>query len=209
MQKIKTKALMRVNPRLLAVEALQRCALGECKGACCVFGVWVDLGEMEDIMQHAALILPHMSEDARNPGEWFAPVEWNDNRSPSGKVIHTAVENRPDHYGQTACIFCLSDGKCALQVAADANGFHPWRFKPFFCILHPLDLDDKGRITLDSLENMMSEAGSCVRPADAAQPLLDTFEPELRYLMGENIYAALKELAEENTRHRQRCGSID
>jgi len=199
MQKIKTKALMRVNPRLLAVEALQRCALGECKGACCVFGVWVDLGEMEDIMQHAALILPHMPEDARNPGEWFAPVEWNDNRSPSGKVIHTAVENRPDHYGQTACIFCLSDGKCALQVAADANGFHPWRFKPFFCILHPLDLDDKGRITLDSLENMMSEAGSCVRPADAAQPLLDTFEPELRYLMGENIYAALKELAEENT----------
>ena len=163
---------MRVNPRLLAVEALQRCALGECKGACCVFGVWVDLGEMEDIMQHAALILPHMPEDARNPGEWFAPVEWNDNRSPSGKVIHTAVENRPDHYGQTACIFCLSDGKCALQVAADANGFHPWRFKPFFCILHPLDLDDKGRITLDSLENMMSEAGSCVRPADAAQPLL-------------------------------------
>lgn len=199
MQKIKTKALMRVNPRLLAVEALQRCALGECKGACCVFGVWVDLGEMEDIMQHAALILPHMPEDARNPGEWFAPVEWNDNRSTSGKVIHTAVENRPDHYGQTACIFCLSDGKCALQVAADANGFHPWRFKPFFCILHPLDLDDKGRITLDSLENMMSEAGSCVRPADAAQPLLDTFEPELRYLMGENIYAALKELAEENT----------
>ena len=190
---------MRVNPRLLAVEALQRCALGERKGACCVFGVWVDLGEMEDIMQHAALILPHMPEDARNPGEWFAPVEWNDNRSPSGKVIHTAVENRPDHYGQTACIFCLSDGKCALQVAADANGFHPWRFKPFFCILHPLDLDDKGRITLDSLENMMSEAGSCVRPADAAQPLLDTFEPELRYLMGENIYAALKELAEENT----------
>lgn len=199
MQKIKTKALMRVNPRLLAVEALQRCALGECKGACCVFGVWVDLGEMEDIMQHAALILPHMPEDARNPGEWFAPVEWNDNRSPSGKVIHTAVENRPDHYGQTACIFCLSDGKCALQVAADANGFHPWRFKPFFCILHPLDLDDKGRITLDSLENMMSEAGSCVRPADAAQPLLDTFEPELRYLMGERIYNALKELADENT----------
>lgn len=184
-----------VNPRLLATEALQRCDLGECKGACCVFGVWVDQGEMEDIMRHAALILPHMPEDARNPGEWFAPVESNDKRSPSGKVIHTAVENRPDHYGKTACVFCLTDGKCALQVAAVENRLHPWRFKPFYCILHPLDLDKEGRITLDSLENMVDEPGSCVRACAQPVSLLDTFAPELKYLLGERAYRALKECA--------------
>lgn len=184
-----------VNPRLLAIEALQRCDLGECKGACCVFGVWVDQGEMEDIMRHAALILPHMPVDARNPGEWFAPVESNDKRSPSGKVIHTAVENRPDHYGKTACVFCLTDGKCALQVAAVENRLHPWRFKPFYCILHPLDLDKEGRITLDSLENMVDEPGSCVRACAQPASLLDTFAPELKYLLGERAYRALKESA--------------
>lgn len=93
---------------------------------------------------------------------------------------------------------CLM-GNARCKLLQMPMGFIPGALSLFFCILHPLDLDDKGRITLDSLENMMSEAGSCVRPADAAQPLLDTFEPELRYLMGENIYAALKELAEENT----------
>ncbi len=186
----------RVNPRMLMSEPLQRCKLGECKGACCVFGVWVDLREVDDIIRNAAVILPHMPEDARTPGEWFAPVEDNDKRSPSGKVIHTAVENRPDHYRGTACIFCLADGKCALQVAAVANGLHPWRFKPFYCVLHPLDLDENSRITLDDMKEMVNEEGSCVRPAPEALPLTETFEPELRYLLGDNAYLALRALAD-------------
>lgn len=188
------QVLNRVSPRMLKAEALQRCKLGECKGACCVFGVWVDLREVDDIMRNATLILPHMPADARIPGEWFAAVEDIDKRSPSGRVIHTAVENRPEHYGGTACIFCLPDGKCALQVAAMANGLHPWRFKPFYCILHPLDLDEDGRITLDKVDEMVGEEGSCVRPALKPIPLIETFEPELSYLLGDKAYKDTKEL---------------
>lgn len=195
MEPLHNPILERINPRMLDAEPLQRCQLGDCRGACCVFGVWVDLREVKDIMQHAALILPHMPANARVPGEWFAAVEDEDKNSPSGKVIHTAVETRPDHYGGTACIFCLEDGKCALQVAAIANGLHPWRLKPYYCILHPLDLDEQGRITLDRTEEMIYDEGSCVRPAPDAVPLADTFEAELSYLLGEKGYQALKELA--------------
>lgn len=193
------KALSRVNPRLLQSEAIQRCSLADCKGACCVFGVWVDLREVDDIMRNAAIILPHMPPDCRVPGEWFAAVEDRDKRSPSGRVIHTAIENRAEHYQGTACVFCLADGKCALQVAALANNLHPWRFKPFYCVLHPLDLDEEGRITLDAAEDMVNEQGSCLRRAPKPIPLLDTFEPELKYLLGEQTFSCLKQFTSRNT----------
>ncbi len=192
MEELKNPVLDRVNPRMLLAEPLQRCRLEDCKGACCVFGVWLDPREVDDIIRNSALILPHMPQDARTPGEWFAPVEDFDKRSPSGKVMHTAVETRPEHYGGTACIFCLEDGKCALQVAASANGLHPWRFKPYYCILHPLDLDEDGRITLDKPEEMVNEPGSCVRSAGQPIPLVDTFESEFRYLLGDKGYEALR-----------------
>ena len=182
----------RVDPRMLRSEPLRRCKLEECQGACCVFGVWVDLREVDDILHHTSLIIPHMPLESRNPGEWFVPVEDKDHLSPTGKVNHTAVENHPEHYGGTACIFWRGDAKCALQVAAIHNNFHPWRFKPFYCILHPLDQDEHGRITLDQSEELASEPGSCLRSSETSIPLLDTFAQELRYLLGEKMYAELR-----------------
>mgnify|MGYP000902523694 FL=1 len=176
-------------------EPLQRCCLEDCVGACCVFGVWVDPREMKDILANAKLIIPFMPESAANPGEWFVPVEDNDKRSPSGKVIHTAVEPAPWHYGETACIFCREDGKCSLQLAAMANGLHPWRFKPFYCILHPIDLDEEGRFTMDTLDALLTEKGSCLRPADHPIPLIETFAPELEYFLGAKGYQAVREMA--------------
>jgi hypothetical protein len=78
-----------------------------------------------------------------------------------------------------------------LQVAADAAGLHAWRFKPFYCILHPLDLDDEGRITLDETDELLAEVASCLRPAQKSLPLVDTFAAELRYLLGEKGYTEL------------------
>lgn len=180
-----------INPRLLASEPIRRCKLEDCLGACCIFGVWVDKREVADILKHAALILPHMPEDCREPADWFAGSQDNDPRSPSGVVIHTGVENRPYRYGKMACSFWLDDGKCALQVAAVKNGLHPWRFKPYYCILHPLDLDEEGRITVDETAELLNEPGSCVRQSEEKTPLLVTFESELRYLLGDKRYLEL------------------
>ena len=63
--------------------------------------------------------------------------------------------------------------------------------KPFYCILHPLDLDDTGRITLDETRLLAEEEASCLVPIDQLIPLMETFEPELRYFLGEEEYLRL------------------
>ena len=182
----------RVNPRLHQSEPMRRCTLGECRAACCLHGVWIDRLEAQDILANAARIAPHLPPENRDPADWLDGSEEPDEHSLSGYTVHSTVLPAPDHYGETACIFLRTDHKCALQVAADAEGLHPWRFKPFYCILHPLDLDEQGRITLDETALMLEEEGSCLRPAETPIPLLETFAPELRYLLGEKGYARLR-----------------
>lgn len=181
----------RINPRLYCSEPMQRCTLGECHAACCLFGVWIDRVEAREILANAAIIAGHMEAENRDPGDWFDEREEPDENAASGWTVHSTVLPDPDHYGETACIFLRKDHLCALQVAAQAAGMHPWRFKPFYCILHPLDLDDEGRITLDETSLMLAEPGSCLRPAERPIPLVETFAPELRYLLGETAYQRL------------------
>jgi hypothetical protein len=183
----------RINPRLLCSEPMRRCALGECRAACCLYGVWIDRIEAREILANSALIAEYMEVENRDPGDWFDEQEEADERATSGWTVHSTVLPDPQHYGETACIFLRKDHLCALQVAAQVNGMHPWRFKPFYCILHPLDLDEQGRITLDDTQLMLAEPGSCLRPADHPIPLVETFEPELRYLLSEAAYQRLLE----------------
>lgn len=171
---------------------MQRCSLGECRAACCLYGVWIDRAEAQDILVHAELIAPHLEAANRDPGDWFDGREEPDANAPTGFTLHSTVLPDDEHYGGTACIFLRSDRLCGLQVAATAAGLHPWRFKPFYCILHPLDLDEQGRITLDETHLLLDEPGSCLRSADHCIPLIETFEPELRYLLGETAFQNLQ-----------------
>ena len=174
-----------LNPRLLRSEAMQRCQLGECRGACCLHGVWIDRAERATMLANAEAIAAAMPETLRDPEVWFDGRVDADPFARSGEVFHSNVLPDPGHYGGTACVFLREDSKCALQVAGEAAGLHPWRWKPFYCVLHPLDLDEQGRITLDSAEELLAEEGSCLRPAPREIPLVETFAPELDYLLGE------------------------
>ncbi|MGD8456368.1 MAG: DUF3109 family protein [Anaerolineales bacterium] len=175
---------LHLNPRMDDSEPLQRCNFPECRAACCVYGTWVDLAEVDDIFANKDLILPHMPSAHRQPDLWFDHQEEDDPHTPSGRVTHTMVVPDPEHYGGTACIFMRQDYECALQTAAAHAGLHPWRFKPFYCILHPLDLDELGRITLDETHLLLAEPASCLRSADKTIPLKETFSEELEYLLG-------------------------
>lgn len=183
----------RISPRLLESEALRRCTLDECRGACCLHGAWIDRLEAGELLNNAALIAVHMPEDRRDPDLWFDGRREPDEHALSGEVVHTTVLPNPDHYGGTACIFLLTGARCALQAAALAAGEHPWRYKPFYCILHPFDLDDDGRITLPEGGEIRAEPASCLRPHTQSVPLVVTFAPELAYLLGEKAYQALLE----------------
>lgn len=180
-----------VNPRMLRAEPMQRCKLHECHGACCLHGVWVDLAERDDILAQAGLISPHMPTGLQDPVVWFDEREEDDPFSRSGRVAHSTVLPDYAHYGKTACVFWCDDARCALQVAAVAAGLHPWRLKPFYCVLHPLDLDEQGRITLDESPALLAEEGSCLRPSARAILLVETFEEELCYLLGDDAYQQL------------------
>ncbi len=182
---------MEINPRMMDLEPMVRCKLRDCHAACCIYGVWVDKLEVEKILQNAAIISPEMPEKWRNIVDWFDGPEDIDERVPSGKVIHTCVVDIKKRYGGSCCVFLRSDHKCALQTAAIKAGKHPWFFKPYYCILHPLDLDEKGRITVDDLGLLLDEPGSCLRPSKVKVPLAITFEPELRYFIGDLAYENL------------------
>lgn len=182
----------KVNPRLNKSELLQRCKLEKCQGVCCSYGVWMDKGEVQDILEHSAWICPHMPPGLEEPDLWFEDRKEADEYAPSGEVIHSTVVDDSDSVRGTTCVFRRKDHKCALQVAADAKGFHPWRFKPFYCVLHPLDLDEEGQITLPDFEEIIDEPASCLRSAAKPIPLLVTFEEELRYLLGDAAYEDLK-----------------
>ena len=174
----------RLNPRMHLSEPLRRCRLEECRAACCLHGAWVDQVEVRDILAEADLIAMYLPSDQANPQDWFDGRQEPDTFTLSGWVEHTTVIPAPEHYGETACIFLRQDDhKCALQVAATKVGWHKWRFKPFYCILHPLDLDEEGRITLDETELLAVEPGSCLRPAAELIPLRETFAEELEYLL--------------------------
>ncbi|MBT3241039.1 MAG: DUF3109 family protein [Chloroflexi bacterium] len=173
----------RLDPRLFETKKAERCNFPECKAACCVYGTWVDKVHVEDILENAEIILPYMPVDNRQAELWFNHKEENDPHALSGKVIPTTVVPDPDHYGGSACIFLRGDYKCALQVAGEENNLHPWRFKPFYCILHPLEMDDQNRITLDKIHLLVAEEASCLRMAEKDIPLQDTFAEELEYFL--------------------------
>jgi hypothetical protein len=173
---------LKPSPRLNAAEPIQSCGWPQCRAACCVYGTWVDAGEREKILGQADLIKPHLPRERRDPARWFGEETEADAFTPRGTVIHTAVLDDREHYGGSACIFLRGDFRCALQAAGEAAGLHPWALKPFYCILHPLDLDKHGRITLDEVRHMVVEPASCLRPAGQPVALKELFEEELGYL---------------------------
>lgn len=177
-----------ISPRLLKSEPLRRCGLPACRAACCLYGVWVDITERDQILASTKVVGSCLNLEHRESSTWFETLYETDPHTPAGEVVHTRVLEDVSHYGGTRCVFLREDSRCALQVAGELLSGDPWSLKPFYCILHPLDLDEEGRITLDETELLDEEAASCLVNTENEIPLLKTFEPELRYLLGDDKY---------------------
>lgn len=173
---------LHLSARMQDSEAVRRCGWPDCRAACCVYGAWVDDQQAAAILANATLFKPFLPDAHRDPAGWFTGETEPDPFVPSGRVRHTRVVSDPEHYGGTTCVFMQTDFRCALQSAAEASGQHPWQFKPFYCILHPLELDSEGRISLDETRRMVNEPGSCLRRAPDKIELLELFKEELGFL---------------------------
>jgi hypothetical protein len=106
------------------------------------------------------------------------------------------VISDPTHPAGQTCIFLTPDRLCALQAAGIASGEHPWRFKPFYCALHPLTLDE-GILALGELSEMYREGGSCNRPSETLIPVYQLFDVETKLALGEAGYALLEAVSRE------------
>ena len=177
-----------ISPRMFNSEKLQRCKLHECHGACCTFGVWIDLLEKERIGEFSEIVQSCMDPSTFDRGNWYLSEIEEDSFTLSGKVIHTRVVKRNRPFKRQTCIFLRSDHKCALQVASEKLGKHPWFLKPFYCVLHPLDLNDNGQVTLDQTKIILDEEKSCLRYSERLNTPIEIFEDELRYLWGDSTY---------------------
>lgn len=170
------------SPRIEQRTTMRRCRLEECRGACCLHGVWVDPLERDDILEHAKLILPQMAAGRGKPAGWFGDGREPEPAFPSGYVVPTTVLPNLAHYGGTECVFLRRDSRCALQAAAQAAGLDPWRWKPFHCIIHPLTFDGTGSITLAPDVELLAEEGSCFRPGTILKPIREWLSDELIFL---------------------------
>lgn len=179
------------DPRILDCEALHYCSLQYCHAACCTYGVWVDTKEVETILSNSDLIRRFLPPERQDPNLWFATEMEDDEFMPSGKVIHSRLVTDKAFNNGSACVFLRNDDCCALQTAAESVQFHRWQFKPAYCILHPLDLDAEGKITLPENDWLLEGVSKCMSPCDHAIPFAVIFETELRYLIGDKEYENL------------------
>ena len=182
-----------VDPGLLEARALGRCRLAECQSYCCSGGVWIHLRQAEDILAHQDLVLAQMPADRQDPSQWFDGTDEPDDDYPeAGRCTGTAVVTDATHPAGQTCIFLRPDRLCALQATGMSNGEHPWRYKPFYCALHPLVLED-GRLTLADDSEMYLEGGHCSRPEPGGMiPLYELYDVETKLVVGEAGWEALR-----------------
>lgn len=166
---------------------LRPCSLDRCGGTCCAAGASLNGEEALVIRQlvrrHAgifAVLVPDLPQPAvvRDAG--------TERTATKRRAWREAVPDFPAHFADEACGFLLADGRCALQCLADAEGRHPWSFKPLACWLHPISLSPDGIAlpdeTTDPYPGGFATATHCGRAEACGAPAGDVLATELRFL---------------------------
>jgi len=154
-----------------------------CTSMCCQHGVYADVKERDQILDHREAIKKSMDEtQTQDESLWFEQQEEEDSDFPSGRCVGTRVVN-----GKCALLDKL--GRCSVQVAAVAEGLHRWAIKPTFCILFPLEISD-GVVGFDDLLDEEQSCCSISTPFDV--PLFEACKDELTHILGEEGYGELE-----------------
>lgn len=182
---------IRVDPGVLRREPLQRCAVVECRAACCTGGVWLDAGHAPRILEWAGAIKPVLPPDRHDESTWFSEIE-DDPDFLSGRMTGTNTVDDPMRPGQACCVFLRPDRKCALQVVSSHNDLGWPGLKPFYCAIYPLVVSD-GVLSLDEETALDFEGGGCQRPAPESRPIYQIYREEAILILGEDGYRQLAE----------------
>ena len=187
-----------VSRGLLEATATSRCRLEECQSYCCSGGVYIHVRQVEDLLAHQDVIIPQLPPERQDPALWFDNVIEPDEDYPeAGDCMGTNTVPDPTHPAGKTCIFLLPGSRyCALQSAGIATGEHPWRYKPFYCALHPLEIIG-GELKLADDNELYQEGGNCQRGSSTVIPLYQLFDVETKLVLGDEGYAQLAALGQK------------
>ena len=174
----------------------QPCRLDQCGAACCVGGIWIDVGHVQTILDVATQVAAHMDADRRDPGQWFTDEVVEHCDFPSGIATATAVRPRPGQPDRPGCVFVRADHTCALQVAGHSLGLGWPGLKPFDCATFPV-LMSEGSLRWDRQSASRAHGADCQipRPREPAlpdqPPFFRVFRREIELAIGRAGYATL------------------
>lgn len=146
----------RVQAAIFTAKLVPDCMRHECRlrkhddrrklDACCQYGVDVDLGERDRILQHKDQIASILEPDAATR-PWFAESAERDVDFPSGAYVRTNTHGE-------GCIFLAHDGRgCAIHRASIEGGWDFHGVKPHVCRLFPLSYDSDSIVLSDDSED--------------------------------------------------------
>jgi hypothetical protein len=174
-----------VDPVLFEKGFTDGCGPFSCESTCCEGGVYADLNEKENILDHREMIFKYLDDTQQhNVNNWFEDTSEDDLDYPSGKSIGTMIYN-------DKCVFLNKEGMCSLQITGLREGIGPWAIKPFFCVAFPITVDE-GVLTFDDYQQGSSHCCSVEDTKRAT--LIDACKVELEYMLGEQAYQQLKEI---------------
>jgi hypothetical protein len=162
------------------------CSMDRCSAACCKFGVYADVEERKNILQHAEIIKRHLEpHQEHDETKWFEQEVYDDADFPSGKTVGTSALS----YG---CVFLDSTGRCALQKASTAEGLGRYFLKPFYCFAYPITILN-GELVVDD-EEFLNKPECCQPDREGTKDIFDLCDEELRFVLGEEGFEELKNI---------------
>ncbi len=174
---------LKIDPLIFTFPFVQGCNISLCSGECCWYGVYVDLKEMELILEKKELIKQYMDEtQTKDESMWFEEIE-EDKDFDSGYCAGTQIYNHK-------CVFLDKNGYCSLQKAATENGEFMWKYKPIYCVIFPLTIYN-GTLTVD--DEHIARLHYCSKSRHQISTVFDATKKELIYLLGEDGYNELLE----------------
>jgi len=174
-----------IDPVLFEKGFTDGCGPFSCEATCCEGGVYVDLHEKENVLDHRAMILNYMDEtQPHDSSNWFEAESEDDQDFSSGKSIGTKIYS-------DKCAFLNKVGMCSLQIAGTKEGIGPWALKPFFCVAFPITVVE-GVLTFDDYQQGSSQC--CSVEDTNRSTLVDACKVELEFMLGEQTYQRLKEI---------------
>lgn len=176
-----------IDPLIFTHKFVKACDVCICSGECCYYGVYTDLKEHDKIMSVKDRIISEMDDSQiKEVEEWFEEPE-KDADFESGVAVGTEVYNGK-------CVFLDKQGFCTLQKMAMKDGEFKWKYKPLYCILFPLVID-QGALTVDT--DHLARMHYCNKEENQISTIFDCCKNELLHFLGEKGFEELVQYREE------------